>query len=44
MALFESAGDVIPSESLNNMLALVANPDSGSDEVGAGTISCCFYI
>eukprot|EP00035_Acanthoeca_spectabilis_P034808 m.31001 g.31001 ORF g.31001 m.31001 type:complete len:1232 (-) comp6877_c0_seq1:65-3760(-) len=35
LALFESAGDVIPGESLNNVLALVANPDSGSDEEDA---------
>mmetsp|Transcript_23757 Transcript_23757/g.62092 ORF Transcript_23757/g.62092 Transcript_23757/m.62092 type:complete len:1254 (+) Transcript_23757:47-3808(+) len=35
LALFESAGDVIPGEALNNVLALIANPDSGSDEEDA---------
>lgn len=31
VALFEHAGDLVPAETLNNLLGLIANPDSGDD-------------
>ena len=31
IALFEYAGDLVPEDTLNNLLSLIANPDSGDD-------------
>lgn len=31
LALFEYAGDLISADTLNNLLALISNPDSGDD-------------
>jgi AP-4 complex subunit epsilon-1 len=35
IALFKHAGDLVPDKTMNNMLMLIANPDSGDDAADA---------